>query len=242
MPKSMFQTFVCEPGRSTRKWYTLPLSLIAHVVLLATLIVSPLVATDVLPAPRSVLAFIKASLPPSPPPSSTSAQPREVVKRLQTQINTTAAPLEAPFGIGRESAIDLDLEQTSGIDILGLQDGIGIVPGGEIEAPPPPPPPPPPAPPQPIRVGGQIKAPTRVKDVAPVYPTIAQAARVEGDVIIEAVIGPDGSVQNARVLRSVGLLDQAALDAVQMWEYSPTMLNGQAVPVIVTVTVRFRLR
>lgn len=241
MPTSMFQTIVCEPGRSTRKWYTLPLSLIVHVVLLAALIVSPLVATDVLPAPRSVLAFIKTSLPPSPPPPSPSSQPGAVVKRLQTQINTSAAPLEAPFGIGRESAIDLDLEQTAGIDIPNLSDGIGIVPAGQIvEAPPPPPPPP--APQQPIKVGGQIKAPTRLKDVAPVYPAIAQAARAEGDVIIEATIGPDGQVQNARVLRSVGLLDRAALDAVQMWEYSPTMLNGQAVPVIVTVTVRFRLR
>jgi protein TonB len=66
-------------------------------------------------------------------------------------------------------------------------------------------------------------------------------ARVEGDVLIEAIIGSDGRVREARLLRSISLLDEAALEAVRAWEYSPTLLNGQPVPVIVTVTVRFRL-
>jgi protein TonB len=239
MPKSMFQIFLCEPAQSTRKWYTLPLSLIAHVVLLAALIVAPLVATDVLPTPRSMLAFMTTALP--PPPASLSRQSPQVVRRLQDHINTTVAPLDAPTGIGPESGIDLDVDRGVGTDNLsGLPEGIEFMPNNQIEAPPPPPLPP--APQQPIRVGGQIKAPSRLKNVAPVYPAIAQAARMEGDVIIEATIGPDGTVQNARVLRSVALLDEAALDAVRMWEYSPTMLNGQPVPVIMTVTVRFRLR
>jgi protein TonB len=75
-----------------------------------------------------------------------------------------------------------------------------------------------------------------------VYPAIAQSARVQGDVIIEATIGADGKVQNAKVLRSVALLDQAAVAAVMAWEYTPTLLNGQPVPIIMTVTVRFRLQ
>ncbi len=87
-----------------------------------------------------------------------------------------------------------------------------------------------------------IIAPTRIKDVPPVYPTIAQSVRVQGDVIIEATIGPDGKVENARVLRSVPLLDQAAVAAVLAWKYTPTLLNGQPVPIIMTVTVRFRLQ
>jgi protein TonB len=65
---------------------------------------------------------------------------------------------------------------------------------------------------------------------------------VEGVVIIEATISPDGRVQDARVLRSIPLLDAAALDAVRQWEYSPTLLNGTPVPVVITVTVVFRLR
>jgi protein TonB len=77
--------------------------------------------------------------------------------------------------------------------------------------------------------------------VLPVYPRIAQLAKVEGDVLIEAIIGPDGRVREARLLRSISLLDEAALEAVRAWEYSPTLLNGQPVAVIVTVTVRFRL-
>jgi protein TonB len=93
-----------------------------------------------------------------------------------------------------------------------------------------------------VRVGGNIKTPTKVKDVKPQYPPIAQSARVQGVVIIEATIGADGSVQNARVLRSIPLLDQSALDAVKQWQFTPTLLNGVPVPVIMTVTVQFTLQ
>lgn len=93
-----------------------------------------------------------------------------------------------------------------------------------------------------VRVGGDIKEPRRIRDVKPVYPEIAQQAGVEGIVIIEALIGTDGAVQTARVLRPVPLLDQAALDAVTQWRYTPTLLNGQPVPVIMTVTVTFNLK
>src|SRR5437667_362603 len=94
----------------------------------------------------------------------------------------------------------------------------------------------------PVRVGGNIKAPQRIKDVKPVYPAIAQSARVQGVVIIEATIGPNGLVQEAKVLRSIPLLDAAALEAVRQWTYTPTLLNGVPVPVIMTVTVNFTLQ
>ncbi len=90
-----------------------------------------------------------------------------------------------------------------------------------------------------VRVGGQIKPPVKIKDVTPVYPAIARSARVGGSVQIEATIGADGKVVDARVLRSVALLDQAALDAVRQWEYQPTLLNGVPVPVVITVTINF---
>ena len=114
----------------------------------------------------------------------------------------------------------------------------GIV--GGLAAPPPPPPPPPPV--APVRVGGNIKAPTKIRDVRPVYPSIAQSARVQGIVIIEATIGVTGAVEEAKVLRSVPLLDEAALDAVKQWQFTPTLLNGLPVPVIMTVTVNFTLQ
>ena len=82
----------------------------------------------------------------------------------------------------------------------------------------------------------------KIKDARPVYPPIAQSARVSGVVIIEATIGTDGRVKDAKVLRSIPLLDQAALDAVKQWQYSPTLLNGVPVSVIMTVTVNFTLQ
>jgi protein TonB len=91
-----------------------------------------------------------------------------------------------------------------------------------------------------VRVGGKIEPPIKMNDVAPVYPAIAQNAGVTGSVIIEATIGADGRIIDARVLRSIPLLDQAALDAVRQWEYKPTLLNGVAVPVIMTVTINFK--
>jgi protein TonB len=94
----------------------------------------------------------------------------------------------------------------------------------------------------PVRVGGEIKEPTKIKHVPPVYPEIAQQARIQGVVILETVIGEDGAVREARVLRPAPLLDQAALDAVLQWKYTPTLLNGQPVPVIMTVTVTFTLQ
>jgi TonB family protein len=140
-----------------------------------------------------------------------------------------------------------------------------VVPFGEVPSPPPPPPPPPPPqpvvkgqkapgmppppppPPAPIdssgavRVGGKVPPPTKIKDVRPVYPPEAQAAKVQGAVIVEARVDTNGTVSDVRVLRSVPLLDEAALDAVQQWEFTPTVIDGRAVPVIMTVTVNFRL-
>jgi TonB family protein len=91
----------------------------------------------------------------------------------------------------------------------------------------------------PVRVGGQIKQPTKIKDVKPIYPAIAQSSRVTGTVMVAATIGPDGRVEDAQVVRSVPLLDQAALDAVRQWEYTPTLLNGVPVSVLTTVSINF---
>jgi len=92
---------------------------------------------------------------------------------------------------------------------------------------------------EPLRIGGQTKAPTRTYYVAPEYPQEAKAARVSGIVIVEAVIGRDGTVTDAKVIRSIALLDEAALAAVRQWRYTPTTLNGNPVPVIMTATVNF---
>jgi len=92
----------------------------------------------------------------------------------------------------------------------------------------------------PVRVGGIVPQPVKVKDVAPVMPEVARQAHIQGIVILEITIDTQGRVSNARVLRSIPLLDQAALDAARQWEFTPTYVDGQPRPVIMTVTVPFQ--
>jgi TonB family protein len=93
----------------------------------------------------------------------------------------------------------------------------------------------------PVRVGGAVPVPRKIVDVKPVYPPIAQTAKVQGIVIIESVIATDGSVKQALVLRGQPLLDEAAIEAVRQWRFTPTLLNGVPVEVVMTVTVNFTL-
>ena len=123
--------------------------------------------------------------------------------------------------------------------VVGGVDG-GIV-GGLEAAPPPPPPPPPPA--APVRVGGAIRQPTKLKKVNPVYPPIAQSARVQGVVIIEAIIGPDGTrAAKRRCCGRFRCSTRRRSTPCKQWQYTPTLLNGVPVPVIMTVTVNFTLQ
>ena len=92
-----------------------------------------------------------------------------------------------------------------------------------------------------IRVGGTVRPPQKIKDVRPLYPPDARDARVQGVVILDVRIEADGRVGQARVLRSIPMLDQAALDSVQQWEFTPTLLNGVPTPIVMTVTVQFML-
>jgi protein TonB len=116
------------------------------------------------------------------------------------------------------------------------------------------PPPPPPAPPRgpshvqdsdfavgAVRIGGVIKPPTKVRHVSPEYPQAAQSAGVQGVVILEARLEADGTVSRTRILRSIPQLDAAAEEAVSQWEFTPTLVDGQPTPVIMTLTVNFRL-
>lgn len=94
----------------------------------------------------------------------------------------------------------------------------------------------------PLRIGGAVMPPKKLVDVPPVYPEVAKEAGVQGVVIIEATIDADGVVQDTKVLRSIPLLDAAALTAVKQWRYTPTWLNGEAVPITMTMTVNFTLQ
>ena len=235
MPRDLFGDVV-DPSikMGNKSGYTVALTMIAEVALLGAIVIVPLMAADILPTPPSMMAFVAAPPPPPPPPPP----PQAAAPPPEVEVNPTAAPVEAPTEIKPETGIEAGFEgQVGGVD-GGLAGGVvGGITGGIPEPPPPPPPPT-----QPVRVGGNIKPPQKVKHVNPVYPPIAQSARVQGIVIIEATIGPSGAVQDAKVLRSIPLLDQAALDAVRQWQFTPTLLNGVPVPVIMTVTVQFTLQ
>jgi TonB family protein len=151
--------------------------------------------------------------------------------------------------------VEADGLRAQAIELRERQSATAPLGGATDAVPPPPPPPPPPGPPRPpcvpgsslltqppVRVGGNIKPPSKVRDVPPVYPPNALSARVQGVVILEATIAEDGRVVGACVLRSVPLVDEAAVEAVKQWEFTQTFLNGMAVPVVMTVTVNFVLQ
>ena len=234
MPGIMFQDVVCSRAQSNRKWYTLPLSFLVHTSVLAVLIVVPLVATDVLPHPRAIMEFVTPYVPvvPTPPPPSRPEAPPLAAG------STAGAPVVAPDAIGVESGV---IFQPGHVETGSIDGIIGGVDVGQIAVDVPPPVAAAPASSAPVRVGDHIKPPLRIKGAMPAYPDIARMARVQGIVIIEAVIAPDGTVEQARVLRSQPLLDEAALAAVRGWEYTPTLLNGRPTAVIMTVTVNFTL-
>ena len=231
MPREIFREVGEGEGRRTgRQWYTVPLSILTHTVLIATFIAIPLFMSDALPTPASVLVFAAPPPPPVAMPPDPIAKPRPETSAPET--NPDVAPVSAPTGFTPEAPTMRTL-------VVGLLDvvkaGVGVLDG-------PPPVAPPPAPVVPIRPGGVIKAPNKMHDVMPVYPTIAKAAHVQGIVIIEATIAKNGDVKDAKVLSAPSMLDDAALTAVRQWRYTPSLLNGQPVEVLMSVTVRFALQ
>jgi protein TonB len=142
------------------------------------------------------------------------------------------APVEIPAEIPAEDFASDSGFAIGGVDTGGVLGGIvGGVEGGMPGAPVP----------EPVRVGGDVQPPKKVKDVRPEYPPTALYARIQGTVILEAVIDTRGMVADVRVLKSIPLLDEAAIEAVRQWRYEATRLNGEVVPIVMTVTVNFGL-
>ena len=213
--------------------YTLAFSILVHLLIVGGFIVAPVVANGDLPQLRRPVEFIEVV----PPPAPTVPPPRPLGSARAQRVNPLAAPVEAPDSITPETRFEPF--ETAGEE-AGVIGGVDTgVPGSPLTNAPPAPPP---AQPAPIHVGGSIRPPRKIHDVAPVYPALALSARKEGIVILEAEIGEDGHVRNARLLRSIPLLDEAAMAAVRQWRFTPTLLNGQPVPVVMTVTVAFTLR
>ena len=247
---------------------TLPVSIALHVVGVAALLILPLlIGVDELPEPEAraaVAFFVEAAPPPAPPPPPPAAAPKAAVvattskprPRVAPRTPTFVAPMEVPEKVAIDPGAVTGSEfGLTAVDPAGVEGGVeGGVPGGVVGGvvggvlggvleprATPPPPTTPPAPPGPVRVGGRIKEPGKIHHVPPSYPEIAQLARIQGIVVLEAVIGVSGVVEDVRVVRGIALLNDAATAAVRQWRYTPTLLNGIPVPVIMTVTVHFRL-
>ena len=243
MPRDLFdQTLVSRSGPKRSKW-TIAGSIVAHAGLVAVLLVVPVLsALDDFVALADKLTYVPPAIkavPTAPPAAQPSATPA---------LNPKAAPTTSATKPVTQEPPDFRGDFNSRLQPPGLPPGSGanaFVPGVGSGPPAPPsrlPTPTPSAPETVRRAGGDIKSPARTYYVEPVYPTIARQTRTEGMVILEATIDESGVVRNVKVLRSHALLDEAAIDAVSKWKYTPTKLNGVAIPIVLTVTVSFALR
>jgi protein TonB len=215
-------------------------SVAIHTLVVGTLLTVPLLRDTPLPDPtQSVRAFFVtpsfASPPPPPPPAPAVKRASPVTPAAQT-VGPSAfvAPSQIPNSVDAHEEVDLGVP---GDTVGGVQGGVaggvigGVVGGLGAAAPVT----------TPLRVGSGISEPRKIKNVDPTYPSVARAARIQGAVVIECVIGTDGRVTDTKVVQGQPLLDGAALKAVQQWRYTPTLYQGTPVPVILTVTVTFRL-
>lgn len=237
MPAELFRS-VGFRRSSGRRLGAVPLSVAVHGAVLIAAVTIPLFATDVLPPPNIPTILNLPAMPVVPVPMVPA--PR-AVRPSPASAYRPGAPTVAPVGIHSELAVDTAPPTVRDVPVGEL---IGTTSLGDLprETDFVPLPPPPPKAPTIAKAGVDIAPPKKIRDVAPVYPQIAIAARVQGAVVIEAVISTTGTVENVRVVTSVPLLDQAALDAVRQWVYTPTKLRGVPVPVMMSVKVEFRLQ
>jgi protein TonB len=235
-----------NPRRASWLWAA---SVLLHGVLILALVVIPLLLSEAMPAPaQGARAFFAAPAlavaPPPPPPPAASAPARRSVAQpkapapaaataptlgVPADLPAPAAPAEEPVHVA-DGAADGEAAGVEG----GVPGGIvGGVLGGIAAAPP--------APVLPVRVGGEVREPKKLRHVSPVYPDVAVAAKVRGSVVLECMVSPQGRVTDVSLVRGIPLLNDSAIAAVRQWLYTPTLKDGVPVPVILTVTVRFDL-
>jgi protein TonB len=239
MSDELFRTIAARRPSGGRRLGGLPLSVAFHAVALVAAVTVPLVAgTIVLPPPRAPVVWelpvMRAVVIPDSPVPPPGSHPRVAAGPAPAPY-----PVESPPALTPEDGLVRTLQVSSVADWVhptgvAFEELPGVVVADPV--------PPPPAITRPLPIGGDVQAPRKVVCPPPIYPRPAMAARVEGTVTIEAVIGVDGRVKQARLVGSVPLLDAAALAAVRQWVFTPTLLNGVPVPVVMTVRVEFKLR
>jgi periplasmic protein TonB len=242
----MLENSLIESGERarTRKPTTVLASAVLHTVLVVALVLLPLLQPQAIPLLSTAYGLpLPPALKPDVPIELVAAPPH-----IQLQIQPDSADLIAPTVIPRDIAFVVDAPAADSQLPSGMVTGIRSVLGPMVAQPvtealpPPPEPPPPPISTAPVRVGGGVELANLIFQAKPTYPPIARQARVQGAVVLEATISKDGSVVDLRVISGNPLLNEAAIDAVRQWRYKPTLLNGDPVAVITTITVNFALQ
>ncbi len=238
----MFEDSLIESGGKlkTARGRTTTFSFILEAVVVGVMVLVPLLFTEALPKAQLMMALVAPPPPPPPPPPPAAVK---IVKQVQTDI--VNGQLRTPTKIPKK--VEIVKEEEAPPPSMGVVGGVpGGVPGGQmggviggiISSTPM-------AVPkvavQRVRVSQGVTAGLVIKRVNPTYPPLARTARVQGSVVLAAVIGKDGSIQNLHVLSGHPLLTQAALEAVKQWRYKPYILNGEPVEVDTQVTVNFTL-
>jgi periplasmic protein TonB len=227
----------------------IPLAYVAEAMIVGVMVLVPLIYTQALPR-QLLIERIPVPPPPAGPPPG-----RVVTRPAAPPTHPAVNPLVAPPTVPRTIAMFEEQPVPPQLDVapagpyvpgaISGPGGNGYVIGAtpwETSAPPPPPPAVHPVPqPSMIRLSSGVVAAKGVYQPKPPYPDLARIARIQGTVVLQAIIGKDGSIQDLKVLSGQPLLNNAALDAVKTWRYQPTLLNNQPVEVLTEIDVIFKL-
>ena len=242
----MFEDSLIESAGKlkTKRGWTTTFSFIVQILLIGVMILIPLIYTEALPK-QQLMTFLVAP-PPPPPPPPPAAAPLKVVKEIQSEIVNGA--LRTPTKIPEK--VKMITEEEAPPPTTGVAGVVGGVPGGApggqmggviggiISSTPMSVPK---VAPQRVRVSGGVTAGNLISQIKPQYPPIAKTARIQGSVVLHAIISKSGMVENLQVVSGHPMLTQAALDAVRQWRYKPYYLSGEPVEVDTTITVTFTL-
>jgi protein TonB len=224
--------------KKTNKSMAIFVSTAFQVLCVLVLILIPLIYTEALPRAMMATLLIAPPPPPPPPPPPAAVEVKVVkpVARLLTQ-GRLMQPRAIPKNVVVFREAELPPEPAPGVGVFGgMESLLGGLGEGSTGAPPPPP-----IRIQRTRVGGQVQAARIIAQPNPIYPALARQARIQGKVMLHAIIDKDGRVSQLETISGHPLLIQAALAAVQNWRYQPTILNQEPVEVDTTIEVNFVL-
>jgi periplasmic protein TonB len=225
--------------KSTNKSWTVILSGIVEVAVLGVLLLIPLIYTQALPKAMLATLLVAPPPPPPPPPPPTKVDIKPAARLLQSGKLTQPRAIPKDVAVFKEAELppDVPANNTNQSGVFGGIPGQGMMAGNGPAVPPPPKP----TAPARIKQGGDVTAASIVTQTKPSYPPLARQARIQGTVVLHAIIDKEGKVAQVEVISGHPLLVASALEAVKQWRYKPTQLNGEPVEVDTTIQVTFTM-